>query len=117
MTKARIERSLHLTISKYFQKHSLFLIQGTLLSITKVRITPDLDLARISISFLSLENMQEATKMLQNILIEHHWSIKKYVATQLRYRLRKVPAELRFYVDDRPSIASHTIQLIDKLTS
>lgn len=70
-------------------------LRGTLLSVTNVRITPDLSQARV---FLSIFPNEQATNHLA--LIERDTKMIRYeLGKRLRHQLRIIP-ELLFHVDD-----------------
>lgn len=87
------------TLQKYlheiFMKLSLNTIKGELVSISKIKVTPDLLEAWIYISFFKIEN---STKNIQYIQ-SRDWEIKKMLADKIKNQFRRVPV-LKFFVDD-----------------
>ncbi len=82
------------------------LVQGKLVSITKVRVSPDLSFAKV---FVSIFPSDEQDKIL--LSIQHHTSKIKYeLGVKVRSQLRIVP-ELVFNIDD----SLDYIDKIDKL--
>jgi ribosome-binding factor A len=69
--------------------------KGVLLSVTKVRITPDLSVARVYISIFPMPDKILAMETIEN----HHHEVKQELARRTRHQLRKMP-ELRFHLDD-----------------
>ncbi|MCX8481552.1 MAG: ribosome-binding factor A [Sediminibacterium sp.] len=78
-----------------FLRMQLHFIQGSLVSISQVKITPDLLEARIYISIHPSEN-QDFTL---NIIKEKHSEIKRHLAAKAKHQLRRIP-EINFYLDD-----------------
>lgn len=78
-----------------FQRLSLNMINGGMVSISSVKVTPDLLEARIYLSFFQVKDIKAA---LQKIEDRHH-DIKKELATKVRYQLRSIPV-LKFFRDD-----------------
>ena len=78
-----------------FQKLSLSMIDGGMVSISSVKITPDLLEARIYLSFFQVKDVKAALKKIE----DHHHDIKKELAAKVRHQLRNIPV-LKFYQDD-----------------
>ena len=78
-----------------FQKIGLSFIDGGMVSITSVLITPDLLEARI---YLSIFNTTDKNLTLKKIE-DNAWDIKKQMAAKLKNQLRRIP-ELNFYLDE-----------------
>lgn len=70
-------------------------LKGTLISVSKVTVTPDLSLAKV---YVSIFPSKKATELLQGIQ-ENQKGIRHELAQRTRHQLRRVP-ELRFYLDD-----------------
>ncbi|MBO9563201.1 MAG: 30S ribosome-binding factor RbfA [Niastella sp.] len=82
-------------LNAIFQRLGLTMINGGMVSIVSVKITPDLLEARI---YLSLFQVGDAKATLKKIE-ERAWEIKKELAARVGKQLRRMP-ELRFYLDD-----------------
>ncbi|RYY61235.1 MAG: ribosome-binding factor A [Chitinophagaceae bacterium] len=78
-----------------FQRLGLTMIEGGMISISSVKVTPDLLEARFYLSFFQVT---DAKKVLGRIDEKHH-EIKKELAARVRHQLRSIPV-LRFYQDD-----------------
>ena len=78
-----------------FQKLSLSMIDGGMVSISSVKITPDLLEARIYLSFFQVKDVKAALKKIG----DRHHDIKKEMAAKVRHQLRNIPV-LKFYQDD-----------------
>lgn len=70
-------------------------LQGVLISVTKVNITPDMSLAKV---YLSIFPVNKGAELLEGIRANKH-SIKHELSQRTRNQLRRVP-ELEFYIDD-----------------
>ena len=79
------------------------MINGGLVSIASVKITPDLFEARIYLSFFKVQDPVAALKHIE----EKSWEIKKELASRVRHQLRSMP-QLSFYIDD-------TLEYVDKM--
>ena len=89
-------------ISRLLQKElsEIFLLQtkampGILISVSAVRISTDMSIARV---YLSVFPSEKAEEMVKNIN-ENMKSIRFELGTRVRHQLRIIP-ELKFFVDD-----------------
>lgn len=82
-------------INDIFRRLGLSMIDGGMISISSVKITPDLLEARI---YLSLFQVKDAAAVLKKIE-DRAWEIKKELAARVRQQLRRIP-ELKFFYDD-----------------
>lgn len=78
-----------------FQKLGLSMIDGGMVSISSVKITPDLHEARFYLSFFQVKDVKKALQKIE----ERHHEIKKELVTQVRHQLRSIPV-LKFFQDD-----------------
>lgn len=78
-----------------FRRLGLGMTDGGMVSISSVKITPDLLEARI---YLSLFQVQDADATMAKIE-DRAWEVKKELASRVRQQLRRIP-ELRFFKDD-----------------
>jgi ribosome-binding factor A len=95
--------ALLLEINKIFQQLGLNLIQGGMVSISSVKITPDLFAARIYLSFYQIPKPQEALKLIE----DRAWEIKRDLVSSIRNQLRSMP-QLTYYIDD-------SLEYVDKM--
>lgn len=82
-------------LSDLFQRMGFSVTDGGMITISAVRMTPDLLEARI---YLSLYQIKEPDKMMEKIQ-ERSGEIKKQLASRLGKQLRRIP-QLSFYKDD-----------------
>ncbi|MFL5738590.1 MAG: 30S ribosome-binding factor RbfA [Flavisolibacter sp.] len=82
-------------INSIFQRMGLSIVDGAMVSISSVKITPDLLEARI---YLSIFNAADKKSMLKKIE-ERSWEVKKELASRVKHQLRRIP-ELKFFLDD-----------------
>ena len=78
-----------------FQRLGLTMIDGGMVSISSVKITPDLLEARIYLSFFQVK---DANATLQKIE-ERAWEIKRELTSRVAKQLRRMPI-LKFFHDD-----------------
>ena len=82
-------------LSDIFQREGVNIVDGGLVSITKVIITPDLLEARVYLSFFQVK---DAEALLHRI-IDRGWEYRKLLGQRIKNQLRRVP-EIQFYADD-----------------
>ena len=89
-------------ISRLIQKElsEIFLLQtkamnGVLVSVSVVRISPDMSVARVYLSIFPSEKSKEIVENINN----NTKSIRFELGTRVRHQVRKIP-ELSFFIDD-----------------
>lgn len=91
----KVSRQLLKDLSEILQIKGRDLIGTSLVSVTVVRISPDLSIARVYISVFGAEDKEALlTKMNQQ-----SYAIRKKLGERIRNQMRKVP-ELKFFLDD-----------------
>ncbi|MEP7373544.1 MAG: ribosome-binding factor A [Chitinophagaceae bacterium] len=86
---------LHEEMSTIFQRMGLNMIDGGMVSISSVKVTPDLLEARFYLSLFQVKDVEAALKKVD----DRHHEIKKDLAAKVRHQLRSIPV-LRFFHDD-----------------
>lgn len=82
-------------LGNLFQREGNAMFSGKMVTVTAVRITPDLGQARIFLSVFPTPLREEFNKILQ----EHTGHIRHELGNRMRHQLRLVP-ELHFFLDD-----------------
>jgi ribosome-binding factor A len=90
-------------LNDIFQRLGLTMLDGGMVSIAGVKITPDLFDARIYLSFFKVNDAVTALQMIKDKSFE----IKKELTSRVRHQLRSMP-QLSFYIDD-------TLDYVDKI--
>lgn len=94
---------IHHHLADLFIKNSGKYYSNAFVTITNVRITPDLLLARI---YLSVYNQPDKAQTVQQIADNYH-ILRHDLGGKLRHKLRRIP-ELAFFLDD-------TLDEVDKI--
>jgi ribosome-binding factor A len=68
-----------------FQRLGLNMIDGGMISIAEVKITPDLLEARIYLSLFKVNNRDDALKKIEN----RNYEVKKELAARVKHQLRR----------------------------
>ena len=82
-------------INQIFQKFGLNMIDGGMVSISSVKLTPDLLEARVYLSFYKVADPKGALKKIQ----ERSGEIKRELGNSVRQQLRRIP-EIKYFRDE-----------------
>lgn len=99
----KVARLIQRDLSKMFQQECKEYTIGAMLSITTVRVSPDLSYAKIYVSIFPSDRSESVIKSLD----EHNKSIRFILGRKIGKQMRIIP-ELRFFVDD-------SLDYIDKI--
>lgn len=97
-------------LSDIFQRLGLSMMEGGLVSLTAVKITPDLLEARVYLSFLQIKDVPAAIKKIE----ERGWEIKRELAARVKHQLRRIPT-LEYFHDDALEHADRMNALFRKI--
>ena len=78
-----------------FQQESRNLFAGRFITVTQVRVSPDLSLAKAYLSIMAVPDAQAELKKIN----EQKWKIKQLLVKQVGRQLRRMP-DLAFFLDD-----------------
>jgi len=101
----KIERLLQKELSELFRRQTAQ-TRGTLVSVSAVRVSPDLSLAKVYLSIFPSEKAEELLDAIENNKKTLRYDLGQIVRSQLR----KIP-ELAFFIDDTLDY----VENIDKL--
>ncbi len=108
--QAKFARVIQKELGEIFQRDAAAMLPGILITITKVRVTSDLSLARTYISFF---NSPESTTSLNTIRAQSR-EIRYKLGTRIKDQVRAIPA-LEFYVDDTNEYSERIDKIFDKI--
>lgn len=109
--QAKIARLIQKELSEIFRSQTAK-THGTIISVSKVRVSPDLSIAK---AYLSVFPSAKAPEMLENINRQAK-TIRYELAQKVRFQLRKTP-ELAFYLDDSLDYIEHIDSLLNKVAA
>ena len=104
----KIARLLQKELSVIFQEQTRSL-HGVMVSVTRVKISPDLS---VCTAYLSIFPSEKADELIQNIT-KNEKQIRYELGTRVRYQLRIIP-ELRFFIDDSLDYIKRIDELLKK---
>jgi len=91
----KVSKQIQKDVAVILQLYGNGLLPGKMLTVTKVRISPDLGLAKVYVSIFPSSN----GIMDIDLLNEHKGVIRNNLGKKIRHQLKKVP-EIAFYLDD-----------------
>jgi ribosome-binding factor A len=86
-------------------------LPNTMITITKVRVTPDLAIARVFLSFFNSNNVQLAL----NTIKQHASEIRYKLGARIKDQVRIIP-QLEFFVDDTSEYVERMDRIFDKIS-
>ena len=104
----KIERLLQKELSDIFQKQTQAM-HGVLVSVSVVRVSPDLSVAKAYLSIFPSAKGEELLKAIR----ANTKAIRYYLGQRVRLQLRKIP-ELSFFIDDSLDYIEHIDSLLNK---
>ena len=99
----KFARVIQKDLGELFQRDGNTLLPNTMITVTKVRTTPDLGIVRVYLSFFNSPNSQLAL----NTIRAHGSEIRYNLGKRIKDQVRGVP-QLEFFIDD-------TNEYVDKM--
>lgn len=91
----KISRLLQKELGEYFQQYAREILQGKLITVTVVRVSPDLGVAKVYLSIFPLNEKEEPLEAVKS----HASAIRKHIGNKVKHQLRIIP-EFIYYLDD-----------------
>ncbi|WP_428658350.1 30S ribosome-binding factor RbfA [Runella sp.] len=107
----KVARQIQKDLSDIFQKEGRTWFDNAFITVTIVRMSPDLSVARVYLSFLAVKNKGLVLEQIQ----ERSKQIRQLLGQRVRHQLRIVP-EVHFYLDDTAEYAAKMDSLFAGLT-
>ena len=98
-------------LAAIFQREGAGYLPNTLVTITKVRVSPDLAVAKVYLSFLNTNN----TSLTVAEVNSHASEIRYKLGARIRHQARVVPT-LTFFVDDTNEYVQHMDKIFDQIS-
>jgi ribosome-binding factor A len=86
-------------------------LPNTMITVTKVRVTPDLAIARVFLSFFNSPNTQLAVQTIKS----HANEIRYKLGARIKDQVRIIP-QLEFFVDDTNEYVERMDKIFDKIS-
>jgi ribosome-binding factor A len=98
-------------LAEIFQREGMSFLPNTMVTITKIRMTPDLAIARVYLSFFNTSN----TELAINTIKSHASEIRYKLGARIKSQARIVP-QLEFFLDDTNSYVERMDKIFDKIS-
>ncbi len=98
-------------LAAIFQREGMNYLPNTLVTITKVRVTPDLAIARVFLSFFNNTNAQTSLATVK----QHASEIRYKLGARIKDHARIVP-QLEFFIDDTNEYVERMDKIFDKIS-
>lgn len=98
-------------LAAIFQREGMNYLPNTMVTITKVRVTPDLAIARVFLSFFNSANNALAL----NTVKTHAGEIRYKLGARIKDQARVVP-QLEFFIDDTSDYVERMDKIFDKIS-
>lgn len=105
----KASRLIQKELSLIFQREAKTLFHGTMVSVTVVRISPDLKEAKIYVSFFNVKEKEALVRHMNDI----QGDIRRRLGNVMRNQLKNIPV-LTFYLDDSIDYANEIYSLLNK---
>ena len=105
----KIARLLQKELANYFQAESRNLLPGKMITVTAVRVSPDLGVAKVYLSIFPHKPEEALIEQVTN----HGKQIRNALGQNIRHQVRIIP-ELVFYIDDSMDYAERIDRLLKK---
>jgi ribosome-binding factor A len=99
-------------LNDIFMRLGLNMLDGGMVSIASVKVTPDLLEARIYVSLFKVPDSKAALKKVE----ARAWEIKRELSERVKSQLRRIPI-LQFYLDDTLEYVFNMEQIFKKIKS
>lgn len=91
----KVSSLLKRELAVIFQRESRNLFEGRFITVTQVRVAPDLGTAKVYLSFMAVPDAKAALEQVK----QNDWKVRQILGNTVGKQLRRVP-ELFFYLDD-----------------
>ncbi|KGE14077.1 30S ribosome-binding factor RbfA [Sphingobacterium deserti] len=98
-------------LAELFQREGNSWAPGAFITVTRVRVTPDLAIARVYLSFLNTKTAKDDLAHIQSKTTE----IRYKLGTRIKNQARIVP-QLEFFLDDTNEYVEHMDKLFEEIS-
>ncbi|MCX8081166.1 MAG: 30S ribosome-binding factor RbfA [Bacteroidia bacterium] len=105
----KVGKLIQKELGEWFREKNSIDFPGSMISVTVVRISADLSIAKVYVSIYPGQIAKETFKK----ITDQAWAIRKELGYRIRKNLRIVP-DLHFYLDDSLDYAMRIEELLKK---
>lgn len=105
----KVSRLIQKELGEIFQRETRLLFGNALITVTQVRVSPDLSVAKVYVSLFNVPDQKALLMLIQ----ENTKEIRMKLATRIKKQVRVIP-NLVFYHDDSLDYAMRIEELLKK---
>ncbi|MFA6924089.1 MAG: 30S ribosome-binding factor RbfA [Bacteroidales bacterium] len=105
----KVARLIQKNLSEIFQQESINYCRGSMITVTKVNVTPDLSIARTNLSIYGTSDKSALLKIVKDDTKE----IRHKLAVRIKNQVRIIP-NLEFFIDDSLDYIENIEKLLKK---
>jgi ribosome-binding factor A len=105
----KVNKLLQKELAELFRSNARAMFGGAFISVTVVRVSPDLGTAKVYVSIMAAKDRDAIFKLIE----EQNYLIRKKLGAVIGKQLRVVP-ELSFFIDDSLDYAMKIDELLKK---
>jgi ribosome-binding factor A len=98
-------------LAEIFLREGNAWLPGTMITVTRVRMTPDLSIARVYLSFFNIQDSDESIRKLRS----HIKEIRYKLGRKIKDQVKSVP-ELELFADDSVQYSEQMDKLFDEIS-
>jgi len=106
----KVAKLIQKELGDIFQRQASTLFGGAFFTLTRVKVSPDLGLAKVYLSFMLAPNKEQLLESLS----DQKKVIRKTLGERIRNQVRIIP-ELQFFLDENLDYASKMDEIFSKL--
>jgi ribosome-binding factor A len=103
----KVGRLIQKELAAILQKEGKNLFQGSMITITVVRLSPDLSIAKVYLSIFPSNKTEETMKQIESQTI----NLRRLLGNNINNQVRIIP-ELKFFADDSQEYAKRIDDLL-----
>ncbi|MDR2027537.1 MAG: 30S ribosome-binding factor RbfA [Prevotellaceae bacterium] len=103
----KIARQIQKDLGEIFQLRGMAAYHGAMITVSEVRISPDLSVARVFLSIFPSDKSEDVIAKIE----QENRTIRTELGKKIRHQLRIVP-ELRFHIDETLDKLEHIDDLL-----
>lgn len=105
----KVSRLIQKELSEIFQRETRLLFGNALITVTQVRVSPDLGVAKVYVSLFNVPDTKALLKQIQ----EHTKEVRAKLSDRIKKQVRVIP-NLVFFHDDSLDYAMRIDELLKK---
>ncbi|MCY7352885.1 MAG: 30S ribosome-binding factor RbfA [Cytophagaceae bacterium] len=97
----KFARQIQKDLGEIFQRDARSHFEGAFITVTDVKVTPDMGIARVYLSFLLVKDREGTLELIRG----KTKTVRQILANRIRHQVRVIP-ELQFFLDDTAEYAA-----------